>query len=573
MLTLFRRAAFWIRSRRRADDLAAEMEHHRAQAQAALEARGLTPADAAAASRRAMGNVTLAREDARNVWAALSLERAWRDAVYGARALRREPVFALTALMTLSLGIALTTTVFTVADTELWKPLPFPAPENLVAVRARGPGTVQNTERVSAPDFLDWQRSARLAEYAATGPRRGRTLQRELAERVSVQPVTANYFNVLGGGPRIGRAFRPGQDDRAQVAVLSDRGWRRLFNADTGAIGTTVALDGVAYAIVGAFADQHLEFGPDPDFYIVLDPSAASLRDRTSRMLSTILGRVHDDGGVQQAQAELQGIAARITQAFPQDHEGHRVELEDLRLYYSYNNSRPLLFFLGAAAIVLLLACVNAANLLLSRALRRQREFAIRGALGGGRGALIRQLVVEGALIAVPSALAGTLLAFWALQLFVAQFPDDFLGRGGHFVFDARIASFVILICGVTTMLLSMAPLLFARRVDLNLMLGRGGRTAGRTPSQVRARSGLLVAQLTMTLVLMVAAGLFLELRVAVARRSGSRHAIGCRSSSRLRAPPTHRTRHAARSRIGCSTPRARPLASRRRRSTARRRS
>jgi putative ABC transport system permease protein len=214
---------------------------------------------------------------------------------------------------------------------------------------------------------------------------------------------------------------------------------------------------------------------------------------------------------VAQAEAELQAIQQRITQAFPQDHVGHRVELEDLRRYYSANNSRPLFFFLGAASIVLLLACANVANLLLSRALRRQREFAIRGALGGGRAALVRQLIVEGALLAAPGAVGGTLLSFWAVRWLIAQVPGDFLGRAGHAVFDVRIAAFTVLVCGLTTMLLSMAPLLFARRIELNLMLGRGGRTAGRTPSQIRARNGLLVAQLTLTLVLMVAAGLFLS--------------------------------------------------------------
>jgi len=511
-MRIWRRISFWLSARRRAAELAIEVEDHRARTQAALEAVGVPPAEALARSRRVMGNVTLAREDARDVWAALGVERAWRDAVYGARALRREPTFALTALITLSLGIAMTTTVFTVADTELWKPLPFPRAEKLVAVLPTGPGTFQNYERVSAPDFLDWQTTAKLADYAAVreGTSGRRVLRRDLAEMVTVQLVTANYFTVLGGGPRIGRSFLPGRDDRAQAAILSDRGWRRLFNADPGAVGTTVGLDGAGYAIVGAFADQHLEFGLEPDFYLVFDPSADDLRDRTSRTL-TVIGRVRDDAGLPQAQAELQGIAGRIARAFPQDHAGHRVELEDLRLFYSINNWRPLYLFLGAALIVLLLACVNVANLLLARALRRQREFAIRGALGGGRGALIRQLVVEGALLAVPSAVAGTLLSLWAVQLFATQVPEDFLAHRGHFLFNARIAFFGIFICGVTTMLLSMAPLFFARRVELNLMLGQGGRTAGRTPGQVRARNGLLIAQLTMTLVLMAAAGLFLS--------------------------------------------------------------
>src|SRR4029453_7984628 len=272
----------------------------------------------------------------------------------------------------------------------------------------------------------------------------------------------------------------------------------------------TVTLDSTAYAIVGIFANQHFEIGPNPDFYIVFDPAAASLRDRTSRTLN-VIGRLRDGAALGQAQAELQGIAERIARGFPEDHASHQLELWTLRRFYEHNNWRPLYLFLAAAVIVLLLACVNVANLLLARALRRQREFAIRGALGGGRVALVRQLVVEGALLAVPSANAGTLLSSWAVRLFASQVPDDFLGRGGHFVFDARIAFFVVVVCGLTPMLLSLAPLCVARRVDLNLMLGQGGRTAGRTPSQVRARNGMLVAQLTLTLMLMVAAGLFVS--------------------------------------------------------------
>ena len=506
-----RRLLFWFHARRHAADLAAEIEQHRARSQAALEKGGLSPAEAAARSRRSMGNVTLAREDARDVWAAVSLERAWRDALYGARALRREPVFAITALMTLTLGIAMTVTVFTVADAELWKPLPFPAPDRLVAMHPLGPGAGRMFERLSVPDFVDYQRSAKLAEYAANVASGGRrVLRREFAENVSVDEISSNYFNVLGVTPRMGRGFVPGQDEHDNVTILTDRGWRRLFNADPATVGTTVALDGASYAIVGVLADQPFEVGPNPDFYVAFDPAAGAHRDRTSRSLN-VIGRLRDDAVIGQAQVELQGIAERIAREFPVDHTGHRIELETFREFYEYNNWRPLYLFLAAAAIVLFLACVNVANLLLARALRRQREFAIRGALGGGRAALVRQLVVEGGLLAVPSAIAGTLLSFWAVRLFASQVPADFLGRGGRFVFDGRIAVFVVLICGVTTVLLSMAPLFFARRVELNLMIGQGGRTVGGTPAQVRARNGMLVAQLTMTLVLMVAAGLFVS--------------------------------------------------------------
>jgi putative ABC transport system permease protein len=508
-LTRFiRRAAFWLRAGRHDADLAGELEYHRARTQAALEADGLPPAEAAARSRRAMGNVTLAREDARETWIFAAVERIWRDAVYGARALRREPAFAVTALLTLTLGIATTTTVFSVVDTELWKPLPFPQPAQLVAVSSQKPGTPGEYERVSAPDLLDWQAQSRLAEYAAEGTWGRRILRRHGAESVLVEAVTANYFRVLDHAPRIGRAFSAEQDGHGRAAIVTDRGWRRLFDADPGIVGSSLLLDGEDYTVVGILAGQHFEFGNEPDLYATFDPSAAAFRDRDGRQLS-VIGRVRSGATVAQAEAELQAIAARIAEAYPDDHAGHRVGLRDLRLSSSAYNWRPLFFFLAAAVLVLILSCINVANLLLARALRRRREFAIRGALGGGRGSLVRQLVVEGALLAVPGAAAGALLSTWALQVFGTQIPEEYLIRGGHFTLNTRLALFVILISVVTTVLLSLAPMVFARRVELNLMLGQGGRTAGGSRRQVRARNGLLVAQLTVTLVLMAGAGVF----------------------------------------------------------------
>jgi putative ABC transport system permease protein len=441
-------------------------------------------------------------------WSGVGLTRCWRDAVYGARALRREPAFALTALLTLSLGIATTTTTFSVVDAELWKPLPFPQPDRLVAVEARSSGTRNNYEQVSAPDYLDWRTQSRLVEYAAELTIARRVIRRTTAEPMTVMPVTANFFRVLGRVPVLGRGFEP-EDEHAHVAILSDGGWRRLFDADPGILGRTISLDGVDFSVVGITAGEYLEFQQEPEAFVVADLSAAELQRRATRNLN-VVGRLRPDASISQAQAELQTITARIAQAFPADHSGYTVRLADLRQSWTGYNWRPLQFFLAAASLVLLLACMNVANLLLGRALRRQREFAIRGALGGGPRALVRQLIVEGALLAVPSAMAGALLSSWTLALFRSQIPSGYLNRGGHFMVDARIAAFVILITALTSMVLSVAPFFFARRIDLNLMLGQGGRTVGRSRRHVRLRNGLLVGQLTMTLVLLVGAGLFM---------------------------------------------------------------
>ena len=508
IIRVFRRLAFVCRFRNGATDLAAELEDHRARIQVSLEADGIPADEAAALSRRAMGNITLAREDARDVWISALAQRLWRDAIYGARTLRREPTFAVTAMLTLVLGIATATTVFSVADAELWRPLPFPSPKQLFAVNAYRSGTGGDSERVPAPDFLDWQRESRLAEFAAQESYGRRVLRRGSAQSVIVQSVTANYFEVLRHTPRIGRAFVPGQDDRDHSAILSDRGWRQFFDADPAVLGAVLRLDNVNYTVVGINAGQHLEFGSTPDVYVTFDPSGDAFRDRAARLLA-VIGRHRDGVTLGQAQSELQSINARIAQAFPADHTGHRVVLQDLRRAYSSYNWRPLFFFLTAAGLVLVLSCLNVANLLLARALRRQREFSIRGALGGGRATLIRQLVVEGAVLAVPSAAAGLLLSAWALRIFASEIPEDYLVRGGHFPLNARITLFVAGVSALTTVLLSLAPMFFARRVDLNMMLGQGNRAVGRSPRQIRMRNALLIGQLTVTLVLTTAAALF----------------------------------------------------------------
>lgn len=509
VIRLVRRVRYWLGARRHAADLAAELEDHRARLQAALEADGVPAADARARSRRAMGNVTLAREDARHVWIASAVDRVWADVRYGGRALRREPSFAVTALLTLTLGIFTTTTVLTIVDAELWKPLPFRDPEQLVAAVGRKPGPTGVSELISIPDFRDWQAQAALAEYAADRGFFRRVLRRGIAESVMVRPVSTNYFTVLRHVPRLGRGFDPAADAGAAVAVLSDRGWNRLLNADPHPIGRVLNLDGTDFTVVGVDAGHHSRLGDEPDVFVPLDHAAPAFGDRFARTVN-VIGRLRPGVTASQAQAELQAIAARIAQLYPDDHAGHRVELTSMDLLYLGYSWRPLLFFLAAAAVVLALSCLNVAGLLLARALRRQREFAIRGALGGGRAALARQLIVEGALLAVPGATAAALLAGWTVRIVGTQLPEDYISRGAPLALDGRIVAAVAAIAAITTILLSLAPLFFAHRLDLNVTLSQGARS-GTSPRHVRARNGLLVAQLTLTLVLVTAAGLFVQ--------------------------------------------------------------
>ena len=505
---LIRRVRYWLGAGRHAADLAAELEDHRARTQAALEADGLSPGEAAVRSRRAMGNMTLAREDARHVWVAAMVERLLADVRYGGRALRREPSFTLTALLTLTLGSAASIAVVSVVDAELWRPLPLPAPHELLAVQPSGPGSRVRTERVAGGDFTDWQAQAERAEYAAFEFSGRRVLRRDRAESVLVQRVTTNFFDVLRYVPRLGRPFRPEDRRGTRAAIVTDAGWNRLFAADPSLVGRSIVIDDDSYEIVGVLAGARLEFAGEPDVYLPIDETTAEFRSRTIKTVD-VYGRLRPGAAIGEAEAELQTIVSRIGTAFPESHAGHRVQLHDLRRYTTGYNSRPLYFFLGAAAVLLVLSCLNVANLLLARALRRQREFAIRGALGGGRAALVRQLLVEGALLAVPGAVAGAIVAVWVIGAFTPYIPEYYLGRGGHIALDLRVAVTVFAVSGVTTVLLALAPMVFARRIELNVMLAQGGRTAGRTPRQRRTRTALLVAQVTMTVVLLAGAALF----------------------------------------------------------------
>jgi len=254
-MRILRRLSFWVGGRRRADELAAELEDHRARLQAAYEAGGMAPPEAATRSRRAMGNVTLAREDARDVWISAAAQRVWRDALYGVRAFRREPTFAIAAILTLGLGCATTVTVFSVVDAQLWRPLPFSDPRQLVATELERPGA--RFERISVADFGDWNAEARLAEYIGIQSGGRRVLAGNTPESVTVRPVTTNFFSVLRLSPSLGRGF-VADDERGRAAIVSDAAWHRVFNGDRAIAGRTVTLDGEHYVIVGVLAGVRL---------------------------------------------------------------------------------------------------------------------------------------------------------------------------------------------------------------------------------------------------------------------------------------------------------------------------
>jgi putative ABC transport system permease protein len=435
----------------------------------------------------------------------------WQDVYYGARVLRQQPGFTATAVVTLALGMAAATTVFSVVDAELWRSLPFPNVDRLVAIYTTGPAK-PSYDPVSAADFLDWQSQSQtfdgLAAYTDSSRRvlRGR----DVPEFVRTKLVTSGFFSTLQLFPAIGRAFGP-EDDAASAVIISDGCWRRLFSADPTVVGRSITLDDRQYTVVGILSPSaRLQFTADPEMFVLLDAASAAREDRSSRRLYAI-GRMKDDVTVASADAELRGLAARLAQAYPASHEGRGVTVEDLTTSAAGYNWRSLYFFLIAALFVLVLSCANVANLLLARALRRQREFAIRTALGGGFSAQLRQLLVEGLLLAVPGAIAGVLLSMWAIDVVSASIPPNYLVRGAHFQLDTRVIVFALTLCALTTVVFGLAPAMFIR--------GNPGATLGSLASTIsgsnrlhrRVRHALVIGEVTTAFVLVFGAGLFLN--------------------------------------------------------------
>lgn len=439
-----------------------------------------------------------------------------RDVRYGARSLRREPTFTLTTGLTLALGVASTTTVFSVVDSELWKPLPFPDPDRLISARSRE-ATNTRADGLSGAEFLDWRTGASaLSDLAGESDSVRRVLRLDAAESVIVMNVTANFFTTLGRRAIVGRTFTASDARAPHLAVIIDRTWRRLFNSDPSIAGRTIMLDAETFVVAGVVT-AYDGLGGDPDVYVPVVETDPGFLDRSRTSFHSVIGRLRPGVTQDVARAQLQAVVRERGGPAPGSRRSHSVEVEDLGQAFTTSDGRPLYFFLGASLIVLLLSAVNVTTLLLVRAVRRTREFALRGALGAGRGALGRQLLVEGALLALPAAAVSLLLAQWAVGVFTSQLPADFFLRGASISIDRRVALFATAVTGVVTVVFVLAPVLISRRVNLSSALGPGMRV-GRSAAEGRLRGWLLATQIALTVLLLAGAGIFLKSFAALTR-------------------------------------------------------
>ncbi len=454
----------------------------------------------------------------------IAMENLLQDLRFGARTLRKQPGFTLLAVLTLALGIGAITAIFSIVHTVLLRPLPFAEQAQLVALWKRDLTSSQPFVELSIAEVRDWGQQAQTLSgvavlpataygygYVLTG--RGEAVQLESAK------VSGSFFSLLGAQAAHGRVFNESDDvvNGAKVAVISDRVWRERFNADANVIGQSVTLSDNNFTVIGVMPAQ-FEFPQGVDLWLPIKTVVpARWTENYDSSFLTAVGRLKPNVTFAQAEAELNTIVARIAQAQPQTKaDGHRIVITPLAAHL-FGDARPALWLLLAAtAMLLLIATANIANLSLARATARRREFAVRAALGAGRGRLVRQLLTESFLLALAGGFGGVALSYWLIKLLVRVAPAD-IPRIEEVSLNVTVLLFSLGVTLLTALLCGLVPALAASRVNLNQSLNEGGNRMS-SGAGARTRSALVIAEVAVTVVLLVGATLILRSFVNLSR-------------------------------------------------------
>ncbi|HEY6402566.1 MAG TPA: ABC transporter permease, partial [Blastocatellia bacterium] len=479
---------------------------------------GMNPEEARYAALRAFGGVEQAKERSRDASGARWIEELWQDLRFGARMLVKNPGFTLIAVITLALGIGANTAIFSVVNAVLINPFPYPAGNRLTTLyttRDLPPGMLP-TDMVSPGIFADWRAKQQIfSEMFAFTASYARLTGTKEADFLPGFSATTRFFETLGIKPILGRGFLPEEEipGRPKVVVISHALWRDRLDTDPNVIGKTLRLNGADHTIIGVLP---------PDFKFIyqfdlLFPFELNPNDRDDSL--AVIGRLKDGMTLEQARAEIKLITERLRQADsrPGDNPGRGANLVPLGKLTGGNTRRALWVLFSATSFVLLIACANLANLLTARAAGRQREIAIRAALGAGRRRLIFQMMAESLLLAAMGGIVGILMAWWSIDWLTSLAPAD-LTISHQIKIDAWVFGFTLLSVAVTTALFGLAPAWQASKPNLTQSLKIGtGFEEGRRRS-FNFRSLLIIGEVALAMVLLIGAGLLINSLVRLIR-------------------------------------------------------
>jgi putative ABC transport system permease protein len=440
-----------------------------------------------------------------------------QDVKYGVRMLANKPVITIIAVIALALGIGASTAIFSVVNAVLLQSLPYPNGPRLVVIWENNRERSRERNVISTANFFDWKEQSHMfddmsaffaARYNLTGLGN--------PEEITGMAATTSFFDVLGNKPILGRTFT--QDDgvrgKDDVVVLSYGFWQKRFGGDRNVVGKTFSLDGVPQVVIGVmpqgfdfFVKENAFVKKAPDFWtpIAFGPNA---RVRGGRFMSAI-GVLKLGVSITQARNDMDALGARLEQQYPDFNKGWGISLVPLQQQFSGDLKPALMILLGAVGFVLLIACANVANLLMARAVARQREFAIRAALGAGRWRIMRQLLTEGMLLALAGCVIGLLLARWGIEVLLALSPRDLLSLTTVNM-DKRVLGFAILISVLTSLIFGLLPALESSRQVTGESLKEGSRGTIGGRSQ-RALNWFVVVQVALSLVLLIGSGLMIK--------------------------------------------------------------
>ncbi len=443
------------------------------------------------------------------------MEKLLQDLRYACRSLLRQPTFALTAILTLGLGIGATTAIFSVVNAVILRPIPFDEPERVVSVQTFWTESGRRSQNVSAPDFHDWRTQSESFEalgYWSGGE--GSVTINGVADYATALVVTPGFLEALRARTSIGRML---SDEEQQpggplAVVITDEYWKRQFNAQPSAVGTTLKYDDRLFTIVGVL-QPGIRYPARADFYYPawIEPETPSRSAHNYR----VIGRLRDGVSLEQAQAEMDAIARRLEQAYPNSNRGKLVSIVPLQELMVGGMRQTLFVLFGAVAVVLLIACANVANLLLARSSSRAREMVVRAAVGASRGRLLRQLLTESLVLAGAAALLGVWVARLGTAALVGFAPNTF-PRLGEVQVDVAALGFALVAAALSSVLFGLAPALQISGVQLSDGIRQGGKGSAIGARSGLARSAFVVAEVALAVVLVVGAGLLARSLVAL---------------------------------------------------------